>query len=40
MPNLIPRLEDMVWVQHRIITRYDDVIVSGNELLADMEFLD
>jgi len=39
IPNLLPRLEDMVWVQHRIITRYDDVIVFGNELLANMESL-
>lgn len=39
IPNLLPRLEDMVWVQHRIMTRYDDVIESGNALLAHMESL-
>ncbi len=34
VPNLLSRLEDMLWVQHRISTRYDDVINYGNELLA------
>lgn len=37
VPNLLPRLEDMVWVQHRIMTRYDDVIDNGNELLAHID---
>ena len=37
VPNLLARLEDMVWVQHRIMTRYDDVIVYGNELLAHID---
>jgi len=37
VPNLLARLEDMVWVQHRIMTRYDDVIDSGNELFAHIE---
>ena len=37
IPNLLARLEDMVWVQHRIMTRYDDVIDSGNELFAHIE---
>jgi hypothetical protein len=36
VPNLLSRLEDMLWVQHRITTRYDDVIDYGNELLAHM----
>lgn len=39
VPDLIARLEDMVWAQHRIMTRYDDVIEYGNDLLAEMESL-
>lgn len=37
VPNLLAHLEDMVWVQHRIMTRYDDVIENGNELLAHID---
>ena len=37
VPNLLPRLEDMAWVQHRIMTRYDDVIDNGSELLAHID---
>ncbi len=37
VPNLLARLEDMVWVQHRIMTRYDDVITYGDELLAHID---
>ncbi len=37
VPNLLARLEDMVWVQHRIMTRYDDVIEYGNELVAHVD---
>ena len=37
VPNLLARLEDMVWVQHRIMTRYDDVNDSGNGLLAHID---
>lgn len=37
VPNLLARLEDMVWVQHRIMTRYDDLIDNGNELLAHID---
>ena len=39
LPNLLARLEDMLWVQHRITTRYDDVIDNGNELLAHIDAL-
>ena len=37
VPKLVARLEDMVWVQHRIITRYDSVVELGNELLANID---
>ncbi len=37
VPNLLSRLEDMLWVQHRIMTRYDDVITYGDELLAHID---
>ena len=37
IPNLQARLEDMVWVQYRIVTRYNDVIDYGNELLAHID---
>jgi hypothetical protein len=36
-PELVARLEDMVWVQSRIITRYTWVIEEGNSLLADIQ---
>jgi len=36
-PELIARLEDMVWVQYRIMTRYDWIVDMGDELLADIE---
>jgi hypothetical protein len=36
-PDLVARLEDMVWVQHRITTRYGWIIEDGTELLADIE---
>jgi hypothetical protein len=36
-PQLAARLEDMVWVQYRVITRYDWVTDIGDELLADIE---
>ena len=34
VPNLVARLEDMVWVQHRVQTRYD-VLVDMEEGLLD-----
>ena len=36
-PQLVARLEDMVWVQYRVITRYDWVFEHGDDLLADIE---
>lgn len=39
VPQLIYRLEDMMWVQHRIMTRYDDQVEYGSILLAQIEGL-
>ena len=36
-PELVARLEDMVWVQYRVITRYDWITEQGSELLADID---
>jgi len=38
-PELAARLEDMVWVQYRVITRYDWVFEMSGELLADIEWM-
>ena len=37
VPDLLARLEDMVWVQHRIMTRYDIIVSQADELLARIE---
>jgi hypothetical protein len=39
IPGLVSRLEDMVWVQHRMLTRYGWVIEDSHALLQDIEAL-
>ena len=36
-PDVIERLEDMVWVQDRMETRYSWVIEASNDMLADIQ---
>ena len=36
-PDVIERLEDMVWVQDRMETRYSWVIEAGEDLLAEIQ---
>ena len=37
IPDLIARLEDLVWVQHRMLTRNHWIIDDGNDLLQDIQ---
>jgi len=37
IPTLIARLEDLVWVQHRMLTRYHWIIDDGKNLLLEIE---
>jgi len=37
IPDLVPRLEDMIWVQNRMMSRYDWIIEDGRALIADIE---
>lgn len=37
IPDVVARLEDMVWVQYRILTRYNWIVDTGEELLADID---
>jgi hypothetical protein len=37
IPDLVARLEDLVWVQHRMLTRYHWIFESGDDLLQDID---
>lgn len=39
VPKLVARLEDMVWIQRRMQTRYRFIEDDGNELIAHIEWI-